>query len=212
MSRAFTRFAAGCAFVAAAGTLVYAISFLSVLESGGKGVQEVNAIALGLGGIIAVVVYVALYERLRAVDAGFALVGLIFGVAGSAGAALHGGFNIGALLKSNVAASAGGGTDPGLPSQADPRGLATFLFAAIAVAVFAWLMRQPSPAATAFPRNLSTAGLVGAALLVVVYVGRLTVLRPKAPVLYAALLVAGFLSGPLWFAWIGRLLSRSTDA
>lgn len=196
MTRGFTRFAAGCAFVAAAGSLVYAISFLIVLEDGSEGAAKINAACLLLGGLISPVVYVALFERLRQTDSGFAVVALVFGAAGGIGAAMHGGFDLANLLKPPA------DPGPGLPNQADPRGLATFLFAAIAIFIFAALMRSGGQ----FPRGLSAVGLVGAALLVVVYVGRLTVLRPKAPVLFVALILAGFLSGPIWFLWIGITL------
>jgi hypothetical protein len=47
------------------------------------------------------------------------------------------------------------------------------------------------------------------ALLIVVYLGRLIVLSPGSPfVLYPAALT-GFIVNPIWYIWLGALLSKS---
>lgn len=72
------------------------------------------------------------------------------------------------------------------------------------MAVLAWLIVRVGT----LPRRLGQLGFVSAALLVVIYVGRLTVLNPKAPVLLAAALLVGFVVNPAWFVWLGLELRR----
>jgi hypothetical protein len=92
----------------------------------------------------------------------------------------------------------------GVPSSTNPRGLGTFALTGLALAVASLLIL----CGDAFPRALGYLGLVGAALLLFVYVGRLVILNPKSPGLHAAAVISGFLVNPAWFLWAGWALFR----
>jgi hypothetical protein len=94
-----------------------------------------------------------------------------------------------------------------LPNPIDPRGLLTFGVTAIALAVIAWLILRSG----AFPRRLAFVGFAAALLLVVIYIGRLTVLDPESPVLLVAALLAGFVVNPIWYVWLGVELRRGAS-
>ena len=50
---------------------------------------------------------------------------------------------------------------------------------------------------------------VAGALLVYVYIGRLTILDPKSGALLPFAVLSGFVVNPLWYAWLGNALLRS---
>ena len=60
----------------------------------------------------------------------------------------------------------------------------------------------------ALPAGLGYLALLGAALLIFVYVGRLVVLDPKSPGLHAAAVISGFIVSPGWYIWLGSALWR----
>lgn len=60
-----------------------------------------SAAALTVSGVLTVAALLGVYARLRAVDDGFAMLGLVLGLAGAFGAMLHGGFDL-ALAASPV--------------------------------------------------------------------------------------------------------------
>jgi len=197
--RAFERFAGACAFVVGVGGLAYGIAFVVLLRATGDtdATVAVSGAFLLLGGLLSTAVLVAVYGRLRPFSEGFALWALLLGSIAAIGSAVHGGLDLANVINK-----------PGRPfsgaNPIDPRGLLTFGVTAVAVLVIAWLILRTG----AFPRRLAYVGFAAAALLVVIYVGRLTILDPKSPVLLVAALLTGFVVNPLWYVWLGLELRR----
>ena len=198
----FERFAGLCAIAAGIGGFAYAVAFVLLLRSAPKAASTASALFLLVGGLLSAVVLVALYRRLRETDPSFALLGFQLGTVAAIGSAIHGGFDL-----ANIVNRPEAGLD-GLPNPVDPRGLLTFGVTALAVLVFAWLIVRGG----SLPERLGYLGYVAAALLVVIYLGRLIVLNPKSPGLLVAALLAGFLVNPAWYVWLGRELLRGSPA
>ncbi len=154
-----------------------------------------SALFLMLGGILGASALLGLYERLRPSAGGYALWALVFGLAGSLAATLHGGYDLANAI--NPTSQVGSG-----PSPVDPRGLGTFGLSGLAILAFAWLMgRDP-----VFPRGLTYLGYVSGALLVVIYLGRLIVLDASSPLVLGPAAVEGFMVNPVWYVWLGIVL------
>jgi hypothetical protein len=49
-----------------------------------------------------------------------------------------------------------------------------------------------------------------AALLIVLYLGRLIILSPSHPVMLVVTLLSGFLVGPAWYGWLGIVLRAAS--
>ena len=194
----FHRFAGLAALGVAAGGFCYSVAFVVSLDDDARFWLYAQALLLLLGGVLATAVFVALYERLRPVDPGFALWALLLGAVGAVGSALHGGYDLANL------ANPPGASSPGLASQVDPRGLGTFALTGLALAVLSWLMLRDGT----FPRLLAYLGLLAAALLVWVYVGRLTILDPESPGVLPFAVLVGFVVNPAWYAWVGLSMLR----
>lgn len=194
----FERFAGACALLAAAAGLAYSISFVVYLHNGSRAAAYGDALLLLAGGVLSIAVFCALYGRLRAVEEGFALLGFVLAIAGALGAALHGGYDLANLANPPSALASD------VPSSTDPRGLGTFALTGAALAVAGWLIVR----GRVLPVRLGQLALVGAVLLVYVYLGRLVILDPKDPALLAAAAAVGFVVNPVWFAWLGLLLWR----
>jgi len=188
-SDSYQRFAGVCAVLAGIFTLGYSIAFIVLAN------VTLSSLANGL---LATVVLVALYERLRGADASFALWALLLAVAGALGAALHGGFDLAGALHPYTAA------DPNAPSAIDPRGLLTFGASGIGLWVFAWLILRSN----GFPKGIGYLGYLVAALQIVLYLGRLIVLDATNPVIVVPALLAGFIVTPIWYVWLGVSLLR----
>lgn len=197
MSRGYERFAGGAAIAAATVTLGYTVAFVLVARGAARGAVALLALLLLVTGLLTLAVDVALYGRLRQTDQGFALLGLLLGVAGSIGAAVHGGFDLARVFPT---------FHPGRgPANAvDPRGLLTFGVAALSVAAFSWLIRRGG----LLPRGLGVLGFVLAALMLVLYVGRLLILDPRHPLLFGAAALTGLAATPAWYLWLGLALRR----
>jgi hypothetical protein len=193
----FDRFAGPAALGVAAGGLAYSIAFTVSLENDARFWLYVQALALLVGGVLASAVFVALYERLRAVGPGFALWALVLGLVGAFGSALHGGHDLANLANTPEIATSG-------PSYVDPRGLGTFALTGVAILVFSLLASRSG----LLPRRFAQLGLVAGGLLVWVYVGRLVILDPKSAGVLPFAVVLGFLVNPAWYAWLGLTLLR----
>ncbi len=198
--RTFEPFAGSCAIAAGIGGFLYAIAFIVLVATSTTGIKTLGFLLLLAGGILSIVVFVALYQRLRAVDEGFALCALAFGVISGAGATIHGGYDLGLATFEGDPVSLSA-------SAIDPRGLLTFGFAAFAIGIYSWLARRSG----ALPDALGRLGLLSALLLVIIYLGRLLIFDPTNPLLLVAALVEGLLVNPAWYIWVGREL-RKTDA
>jgi len=173
--------------------LVYAVGFVFLKNA------NVYAPALLIGGVLSAVALTAVYSRIRSETSGFALLGLLFGFAGTIGAIVHGGYDLANLLNPPT-----GAPDASLPFPTDPRGLMTFGISGIGVLALSWATLRE----TAIPRRLAWLGIALGVLLIVVYLGRLIVLDPNSPLILAPAGLAAIIVSPLWYAWIGRELLR----
>jgi hypothetical protein len=191
----FERFAGVCAILAGVAGFLYAVAFI-VLHN-----DLLSGLFLMLTGLLSTAALVAVYERLRETDAAFALFGLLLGVAGVLGSAVHGGYDLANTINPPPSV-------PDLPSPIDPRGLLTFGVAGIALFVVAWLITRGGQ----FPKGLGYLGYVSAVLLVALYLGRLIVLDPTSPVILLPALLNGFLVNPIFYLWLGLALLRSRSS
>jgi hypothetical protein len=188
----FARLAGICGIAAGVISLLYAIAFV-VLQN-----QLLYSASLLLSSLCGVVLMVGLYVWLRTVDEPFALLGLLFGVAGAIGAAAHGGYDLANAINPPQAL-------PDIPFAVDPRGLLTFAITGLGVLILSWLLGR---AGARWPSYL---GYALGVLLVLIYLARLIVLSPASPVLLIPVLLSGFLVGPLWYVLTGVSLLRRND-
>jgi hypothetical protein len=200
---AYERVAGGMALAAGVGGVVYSVAFLGgvVAEYAVELGIIVSSIALMLGGILGVGVMVAVYRRLLPFAPGVALLGLALVAIGSAGAIVHGGFDLATAIKPPA-------SDPlehsGLPNPIDPRGLLTFGLTGLGLLVLAWQARRSG----ALPRGLGALGVLAGALLVAVYLGRLIILTPTNPIVAIPAAAAGLVVLPAFYIWLGLELRR----
>jgi hypothetical protein len=200
-STSFDRFAGWCGLLAGIGAFLYAYAFVILQRSNPGLAVPLFSTLLLLNGLLAVVAFTALYNRVRGVDAGFALLALLFALAGQLGAAVHGGYDLANAINPP------GALDPAvqaLPNPVDPRGLLTFGLTALGLFLFGGLVLQ----SRTLPRSLGYLGHLLGILLLVIYVARLTVLSPANPLLLGPVLVSGFVVSPLFYLWLGRTLGR----
>jgi hypothetical protein len=202
----FERFAGGSAFATAVAGLAYSIAFVGWDSATAEG------LFLLLGALLALPVYVALHQRLRTVDAGFALLALLLGLAASSGAAVHGGTALAnginpPTVEEVVATEAAADADEDAvtrPNEADPRGLATFGLTALAVLTFAWLAHRSG----GLPAWVVWTGIALGMLLILVYLARLIVFDADDFLVRAPAGLAGFVANPLWYVGLGLALRR----
>lgn len=190
--------------LAGASGFLYSVSFVVVARLAPEAGALLTALFLLLGGLLATAALVALHGRVRDAEPGFALWALGLGVFAAIGSALHGGYDLANVINPPAAPSTAG-AQSNLPSQIDPRGLLTFGVAGVALFAFAWLIRRGA----ALPRGLGALGYVSAALLVVIYLGRLIVLDPASPLILGPAGLEGFLVNPIWYVWLGLALRRT---
>lgn len=196
--RSFERSTGSTAIAVGLAGLLYSVSFVVVSRSDARLGATLAGLFLLLGGVMSVHVMAALYRRLREVDPGFSLTALLFGFGGALGAALHGGSD----LANGLHPIAGG--VPDLPSAVDPRGLATFGLAGLALLVFARLLQRGG----GLPSGLAWLGYLSGVLLVLVYLGRLVVLDASSPLILLPAALEGFVVNPVWYVWLGVALLR----
>jgi hypothetical protein len=183
------------AWLAGAAGFLYSAMFVFVPRPAPSFAGGLTAFFLMAGGILGASALLGLYERLEQSAGGYAVWALLFGLAGALAATLHGGYDLAnAIHPPSQTAD--------LPSQVDPRGLGTFGLAGIAVLAFAFLMQRDRT----FPVQLAYLGYLSGALLVVIYVVRLTILSPSSPVILAPAGLEGFIVNPLWYVWLGFAL------
>jgi hypothetical protein len=121
------------------------------------------------------------------------------GVVAAIGSVIHGGYDL-----ANSINPPGTGTGD-LPSQIDPRGLLTFGVTGLALFGITWLMSRGG----GFPKSVAYLGYALAALLIVVYLGRLIILSPSNPAVLIPAAITGFMISPLWNVLVGVNLLRS---
>lgn len=202
-TRGFERSAGAAAIVVGIGGLLYSIAFVVVARVAPDASRFLAALFLLLGGVVAIEVLAALYRRLREVDAGFALVGFMLGFAGALGSAIHGAFDLANVLHPPAAPFPADAAN-----FADPRGFLTFGLAGLGLFVVSKLMTRTP----AFPRRLANLGYLSAALLVLIYLGRLIVFDATSLLILVPAALEGFVVNPVWYVWLGLTLWRGARA
>lgn len=192
-SLTFERFAGVCALGAALAGFVYSVAFVLLRSA------ELSALFLLLVGLLSTVALVGLYERVKGVEAGFALLGLILAIGGGLGAAIHGGYDLANVLHPPA------NPNLDLPSQIDPRGLLTFGVTGLGL----WTLARLITKAEGLPRGLGYLGYLAGLLGVVLYLGRLIVLEAASPLILGPALLAGFVVNPIFYLWVGLTLRRT---
>jgi hypothetical protein len=186
----FARFSSLCAYLAAIAGLAYSVTFVATTDDDTRFGEGLEGAFLLAGGVLAVVVFGALHQLVRERDTGFALLGLLLGVGGAFGAAIHGAYDLALAVE--------GTEELDLPNAIDPRGFLTFGVTAAAVALFALLLEG----------RLRIVGLVFAALLAILWIGRLVGGDADDAALLVPAALAGLVAHPLWYVLVGRELGR----
>jgi uncharacterized protein DUF4386 len=195
-SSSFQRWAGYSAIGTGIGGFLYSVAFILIARPAPQLGAGLSWVLLMIGGLLATVVMVALYERLREVDRSLALLALLLAAVGALGSTIHGGYELATIVTFGTAS----GSFQANPL--DPRGLVTFGFAGLGLLGFATLMRR-SPA---FPGGLGVLGMVTGIALIVVYLGRLILFYPTNPVVLVAAGLTGFILAPAWYIWLGLTL------
>ncbi|MGH2488347.1 MAG: hypothetical protein ACRDFR_01840 [Candidatus Limnocylindria bacterium] len=201
--RSFEPWAGLAAILAGIGGLVYSVAFLGgvVLGASPKLGMLVASAALMVGGVLSLLVLVAIYRRLLPASPGVALLGLALALMGAMGSVLHGGYDLANVINPPAADVL---TEAGLPSPVDPRGLLTFGMAGLGLIVLAAQARRTG----ALSNGVATMGVILGVLLIVVYLGRLVVLVPTNPLVAVPAGLTGVVVAPVFYIWLGLELRR----
>lgn len=191
----FARFSSTCSYLAAACGLAYSVVFVATTDDDTRVGEGLEGALLMAGGVLAIVVVAALYERVKEREPGFSLLALLMGAAGGFGAAVHGAYQLALAVE-------GLGASDELPNAVDPRGFLTFGLTAAAVALFASLLEG----------RLRVVGLVFAVLLAILWIGRLVGGDADDVALLVPAALAGLLANPAWYVLVGRELADRGDA
>jgi hypothetical protein len=190
MTGSFDRFAGWASILAGLAGLGYAVAFV-VLKNGALSAQ-----LLTLAPLFAVAGLVAVFERVRTIDAGYATVALALGVFGSLAASSHGVYDLANVLHPPAAA-----LPADVPSALDPRGYATFALTGLALLLFAGLASRSRD----LPGWVGPLGLILGVVLVLTFLARLVVLDATSLLVLGPALVSGLLS-PIFFLLLGAWL------
>ena len=190
MAPSFSRFAGAFGILAGLCGLLYLVAFVVTGNPG----ATLPALLLLLLGVFGSAVPVAIYGRVRAVDEGFALWGLLFAVFGAGGAAVHGAFDLANNLHPPAAPF-------GYPNPIDPRGFLTFAVAGLGILVLAWLLRRGA----LLSRAAASFGILSGVLSLALYLAYLLTLDPANPIVVVLVFGSGIVQ-PVWYLWIGWLL------
>jgi hypothetical protein len=186
----FARFSSTCSYVAAVCGLAYSVVFVATTDDDTRFGEGLEGALLMAGGVLAIVVAAALYERVREREPGFSLVALLLGTAGGFGAAVHGAYQLALAVE-------GLGTGDELPNAVDPRGFLTFGLTAGAVALFASLLAG----------RVRAVGFAFAVLLGILWIGRLSGGDADDAALLLAAALAGLVANPAWYVLVGKELA-----
>jgi hypothetical protein len=193
LSPTFSHFAGYAGIIAGVSSILYAVAFLILKNT------SLAAGLLVVGSLLAAVISITLYMQLRRVDEAFALLGMLFGVIGAIGAAVHGMTDL-----ANAILPPATKLDQSLPNPIDPRGFLAFGLTGISVLVFAWLITQSG----SLPHFLGYVGYVLAAALVALFLGNLLVNRPSSLAILIPGGLASLLADPLWLIGLGIAFLR----
>lgn len=202
MDDIFLRLARAAAYATAAVGIVYSVAFVTVVQRGSRSAEWTAAVALTVGGLLALPVLVAVTGLLgeRAHAAAGARLALVVGGIAAVMSSLHGAYDLAALAKPEAATA-------GDISPVDPRGFATFALAGLAVLIIAALARSDHR----FPSWLPAVGLLLGAALVATWLGRLAVLDPTSVWLRLSTAVAAVLN-PVAYVGFARACRASLPA
>jgi hypothetical protein len=195
MKSTFEKFAGWMTLFAGISGFLYSVAFI-VLQN-----NLLSALFLLLGGLFSSAALTALYQRLRGVESGFALLGLLLALSAALGSAIHGGYDLSNALHPPAT------LNPDLPNPIDPRGLLTFGIAGLGLLLFSWLMTRE----IRFPKNLAYLGILSAVLMIVLYLGRLIVLQATSLVIVIPALLEGFIVNPIWYISLGLAFLRNQN-
>ena len=190
MTGSFDRFAGWASILAGVAGIGYALAFV-VLKNG-----PLSAQFLTLAPLFAVAGLVAVFERVRGIDSGYATLALALGAFGSLAASTHGMYDLSNVLHAPAAA-----LPADVPSALDPRGYGTFALTGLAVLILAGLAGR----STELPGWVSPLGLVLGVFLVLTFLARLIVLDATSLLVLGPALVSGLLS-PIFFLLLGAWL------
>lgn len=182
------RLAGVSALLAALSGVLYAVSFV-ILKN-----QLLFSLFLLLGGLFSVAVFVELHQRLASQRAAMSLLALLFAALGAAGAMAHGAFDLANALHPPQVI-------PGLsdlPSQTDPRGLATFALTGLAVLLWSDVIRKSG----LLSKGLGYLGFLSGLLLLLTYAARLVILDATSLAVLGPALLEGFIVNPVWYLWL----------
>ena len=193
MKTSFEKFAGWAAILAGISGFLYSVAFI-VLQS-----NLLSALFLMLGGLFSASALTALYQRLRATESGFALLGFLLTLSAALGSAIHGGYDLANALHPPASLNAD------LPNPIDPRGLLTFGIAGLGLFLLSWLMTQEMR----FPMGLAYLGILSAILMIILYLGRLIILQATSLAIVIPALLEGFVVNPVWYVWLGVILLRN---
>jgi hypothetical protein len=195
----FYRLAGWLSVFIGVGGLAYGILFALIVGGASGAVLNTWLLLAIFGGLAASGLFVALYERLRAVWPSVALWALLLGVAAALGQMLNASVALGFVLET---APPPPGDFDGTP---DPLGILRFGVNGIALFLFGWLLARDR----GLPRALGYLGELGGVLLVVMYVGRVTgIIDPAERITLIPPLLYGLLVHPVFYLWLGRELLR----
>jgi hypothetical protein len=186
--------------VAGAGAVIFTVLFIAIVQGASTKVAGLWMFLLLSGELLAVAVFIGLHEQLQPVDPSFALLALLLSVAGSIGGVVHG-----AAVLADIVKAPAPGTLGVSGAEVDPRGILRYGVTGLALLLFAWLLWRDGRWPTGF--TLLTA--LGGVLLVVIYIGRLTlwITPTNKPTLTPPVLYGGIVN-PAWYFWLAALLRR----
>lgn len=194
----FEEIAARCATAAGVGAVVFTVIFAAIVVGVPIWVVGVWWVLLIVGELLCLPVLVALHRRLVDTVSGMSLVALAVGAMGLMGGIAHGGQQLEYVVKPPPGAIRGGS-----PVELDPRGVFRYLMFGLALLLFAWLMGRSG----SLPGLATRLTWLSGALLVLIYVGRLTqVIDPADRITLAPPVLFGLIVNPAWYFVIARWL------
>ncbi len=185
------------ALLTALTSFLYAVSFIVISRSNPVLGGKLSALFLLLTGFFTAGTMVGIFNKLQELNFGYALWAMILGLIGAVGMMMHGGYDLANAINPPMKYL------PALadfPSQVDPRGLMSFGIAGVALFKISWLMKGGKY----FPQGLANLGYLSAFLLLVLYLGRLIILKATSPIIVYPALLNGFIVGPWWYLWLGK--------
>ena len=200
MTAGFERFAGLAGLIVAAATFAYTVAFAVALRSDAAAADALRAILLIVSGILLVPFFVALHERTRDIDPGWALSATLLGTIAALAAAAHGAFDIANVIENPAA----GLFD--VASESDPRGFFTFGVTGLAVAAFSFLLAKE----TSLDGRIAVLGYALSVSLLLLFVITLITGIAGAGSRFLSFVV-GFALYPVWVGWMGATLRSSAS-